>query len=280
MLSTRKALLLFLLISFIFFFILRWSDIPNGNTRGIAFFDGFGCVQGQEAAHFLDRICWKYQSPVCRPLLESGMPRKLDVRAGTMGNDYTSLSSEDLMLRSAAGDKRSFSCLAERHKEQIFRLIYRFVESKDEANDLAQEVFLRVWRFSKQYQRTAKFSTWLYTITVNVCKTEVQSSWRRHIRLIGALWSADNDDDPKSQEPVAPNLSPEDAMLRAEQHTVVRSAIRSLPSKQRLALVLSRYEGLPYQEIATVLDCSVPAVESLLVRAKDTLRKKLSSLRK
>jgi RNA polymerase sigma-70 factor, ECF subfamily len=197
-----------------------------------------------------------------------------------MGNDYTSMSSEDLMLHTVAGDKRSFSCLIDRHKEQIFRLIYRFVESKDDANDLAQEVFLRIWRFSKQYQRTAKFSTWLYTVTANVCKTEVKSSWRRNIRLMGSLWSSDNDDDPKSPEPAALILSPEDEALRAEQHSLIRSAIRSLPHKQRLALVLSRYEGLSYQEIATVLDCSVPAVESLLVRAKETLRKKLSPLRK
>lgn len=178
------------------------------------------------------------------------------------------------------GDHNAFRWLVDRHKEMIFRIIYRFAGKQETANDLAQEVFFRIWRFSKQYQCTAKFTTWLYTITANVCKTETQSLWRRHIRLIGSIWPADDDDDAKIPEPVSPILSPEDEALRAERHTLIRSAIRSLPRKQRLALVFSRYEGLSYQEIATALGCSVPAVESLLVRAKANLQKKLAPLRK
>lgn len=196
-----------------------------------------------------------------------------------MENDFSTISSEELMSRIAAGDKKSFSYLIDRHKEQVFRLIYRFVGS-EEADDLGQEVFLRVWRFSKQYQPTSKFTTWLYTITANVCKTELQSFWRRNIRLMGSLWSSDDDGDPKFPEPISPILSPENAAIQAQESCLVRSAIRSLPHKQRLALVLSRYEELSYQEIAAVMDCSVSAVETLLVRAKDSLRKKLSTHQK
>jgi RNA polymerase sigma-70 factor, ECF subfamily len=196
-----------------------------------------------------------------------------------MGNDFSTISSEELMARTAAGDKKSFSYLIDRHKEQVFRLIYRFVGT-EEANDLGQEVFLRVWRFSKQYQPTSKFTTWLYTITANVCKTERQSFWRRNISLMGSLWSSDADGDPKFPEPISPILSPENAAIQAQQSRLVRSAIRSLPHKQRLALVLSRYEELSYQEIAAVMGCSVSAVEALLVRAKDSLRKKLSAHQK
>jgi len=193
-----------------------------------------------------------------------------------MGIEYESLTSEDLMHLIMAEDKNAFRVLISRHTDAVYKVIYKFIGNEEEANDLAQEVFLRIWRFSKRYQPTSKFTTWLYTITANVCKTEVQSLWRRNIRLIGSLWSADDNDDQKFPEPASPLLSPESAAIQAQQSHLVRSAIRSLPHKQRLALVLSRYEELPYQEIATVLGCSVPAVEALLARAKASLQKKLA----
>lgn len=188
--------------------------------------------------------------------------------------------SEDIMAHVADGDKSAFSVLIDRHKNIVFACIYRFLGNQDEAHDLAQEVFLRVWRFANKYQPTSSFTTWLYTLTANVCKTEVQSGWRRHIKLFGSLWPSADAANDACPEPLGVAPSPEEAALEGEQHRLVRAAIQSLSSKQRLALVLSRYEGLSYKEIATVLDCSVPAVESLLARAKDTLRKKLSPLRK
>jgi RNA polymerase sigma-70 factor, ECF subfamily len=197
-----------------------------------------------------------------------------------MGKDVTTLASEELMLLVAIGNERAFSCLLERHKEHVFRLIYRFVGNEEEANDLAQEVFLRVWRSSKHYQPTSKFTTWLYTVAANVCKSELQSLWRRNVRLLGSLWTSPDSEAPELPEPVSPDLSPEDAVLRAEHGRMVRSAIRSLPYKQRFALVLRRYEELSYQEIATVMNCSVPAVEALLARAKAGLQKKLASSQK
>ena len=186
--------------------------------------------------------------------------------------DYPSLVSEDLMLLVADGDKIAFTCLINRHQDAVFRLIYRFFGKKEEANDLAQEVFVRIWRSSKNYTSTSKFTTWLYTITANVCKSEARSLWRRNIWLIGSFWnSGDND----IREAVSPVLSPEDAAIHAEQNRLVLAAIESLPPNQRLAVVLRRYEELSYQEIAAVIGCSVAAVEALLVRAKVNLQKKL-----
>ena len=197
-----------------------------------------------------------------------------------MKRDYTSLASEDLMSLVTGGDKDAFSCLVSRHQDTVFRLIYRYFGKEEEANDLAQEVFLRIWRFSKKYKPTSKFTTWLYTLTANVCKDESQSLWRRNIRLIGSFWISENNDASAVPIPHAHAPSPEDAAIQAEQGRLVRAAIESLPTNQRLAVVLRRYEELSYQEIAVVIGCSVAAVEALLVRAKANLQKKLLPLEK
>jgi len=189
-----------------------------------------------------------------------------------VNRDYTSLASEDLMLLVGEGDKFAFSCLVHRHQDTVFRFIYRFFGKEEEANDLAQEVFLRIWRFSKKYKPTSQFTTWLYILTANVCKRESQSLWRRNISLIGSFWISDTKYTPDFP---AHSPSPEDAVIHAEQSRLVLDAIESLPPNQRLALLLRRYEELSYQEIATVIGCSVPAVEALLVRAKAQLQKKL-----
>lgn len=183
----------------------------------------------------------------------------------------------------ASGDQAAFSCLVRRHKDAAFRLIYRFFGKEAEAEDLVQEVFLRVWRSSGQYEPTAKFTTWLYAIAANVCKSEARSLWRRNIKLIGSFWRSGEKSGPDglgALEPHADGPTPEEAALRAEQSRLILAAIRSLPVKQRLALTLWRYEELSYREIALVLGCSVSAVEALLVRAKASLQKKLGPVRK
>ena len=191
--------------------------------------------------------------------------------------DYPSLINEALIQLVAEGDRMAFSCLVNRHQDAVFRLIYRFFGKEEAANDLAQEVFLRVWRFAGKYQPSSKFTTWLYTLTANVCRSESQSLWRRNIRLIGSFWlSGDHD----ASEIPDLGSTPEETILQVEQGRMVRAAIESLPTNQRLAVVLRRYEELSYQEIAIVIGCSVAAVEALLVRAKANLYKKLLPLEK
>jgi len=183
---------------------------------------------------------------------------------------YEELTSEELMPLVASGDKGAFSCLMARHKRTVYSIVYRFFSNRGEADDVFQEVFLRVWRSAGSYTPTAKFSTWLYTVTANQCKSELASLWRRHIRLIGSFWSEEG------QHAFAVTAaSSEDIAANNQEAQTVRRAIGMLPSKQRLALILSRYEGLSYEEIAEVMHCSVPSVESLLFRAKKTLCNRL-----
>ena len=184
---------------------------------------------------------------------------------------YDELTSEELMSLVASGDKRAFSCLMARHRNAVYGIVYHFFKTPQEAEDVFQEVFLKVWRIAGKYRPTAQFSTWLYTVTANQCKSELASSWRRKVRLLGSFWA---DDAGEGIAPVTP--SSEEAAAQNQQAEHVRRAIGALPAKQRLALILNRFEGLSYEEIAGIMDCSIPTVESLLFRAKNGLKKYLS----
>ena len=185
---------------------------------------------------------------------------------------YDELTSEELMPLVASGDKRAFSCLMARHKNSVYGIVYRFFKNPQEADDMFQEVFLRVWHSAARYEPTAQFNTWLYTVTANLCKNELTSFWRRNVRLLGSFWS---DDALGALSTSAP--STEETASSNQEAERICGAMGELPSKQRLALILSRYEGLSYDEIARVMGCSVSSVESLLFRAKDRLRKHFAS---
>jgi RNA polymerase sigma-70 factor (ECF subfamily) len=151
--------------------------------------------------------------------------------------------------------------------DMVYRVALRHVGNEAEAEDISQDVFLRVWRKADAYAPSAKFTTWLYTITANLCKSQLRSLWRRHVRLAGAV---------ADQDAPAPEPTPEENALRNEAQARLRAAIASLPNNQRMALLLKRYEGLPYAEIAEVMGCTVSAVESLLFRANSSLREMLT----
>ena len=188
------------------------------------------------------------------------------------------LSSEELMVRIAEGDDDSFEILVNRHQTSILNLIYRFIGDRAQAKDLAQEVFIRVWQAAKTYKPEAKFTTWIYRITANLCFNELKSSRRK--KLLQFLRS-DVDHKIQTEEDFPDSSqSPEDLLLAGERSRQITNAIQSLPDNQRIALVLKRYECLSYNEIAQILGCSVSAVESLLVRAKRTLQEKLKNYEK
>jgi RNA polymerase sigma-70 factor (ECF subfamily) len=188
------------------------------------------------------------------------------------------VSSEDLMVRIAEGDDSAFEILVNRHHTSVLNLIYRFIGDRTQAKDLAQEVFIRVWQAAKSYEPKAKFTTWLYRITANLCLNELKSARRRKWFL---FYRSDEDSENTLEEALADSSpSAEDLLLEKERSRQISDALHSLPDKQRIALVLKRYDALSYQEIAKVIGCSVSAVESLLVRAKRTLQEKLKNFEK
>jgi len=185
-------------------------------------------------------------------------------------------SDEELMTRIAKGDEYAFQILAERHQTSVLNLIYRFIGDPTKSQDLAQEVFLRVWQAAGEYKPKAKFTTWLYRITANLCLNELKSSRsRRWLRF----FHADTDEQTVGEEGFSNGSpSPEDLLLSKERSREITQALQSLPENQRMALILKRYDDLSYEEIARILNCSVSAVESLLVRAKKNLQEKLKNL--
>jgi len=188
------------------------------------------------------------------------------------------ISSEDLMARIANGDDDAFEILVNRHQTSVLNLIYRFMGDRTQAKDLAQEVFIRVWQAAKTYKPEAKFTTWIYRITTNLCLNELRSSRRRK----WFPFQRSDADRENAIEETFSDSSPtaEDLLLANERSRQITDALQSLPSNQRMALVLKRYDDLSYNEIAQILDCSVSAVESLIVRAKKTLQEKLKNFKK
>ena len=178
----------------------------------------------------------------------------------------------------AKGDDDAFEILVNRHQTSVLNLIYRFIGDRTQARDLAQEVFLRVWQAAKSYKPEARFSTWIYRITVNLCFNELKSARRRR-------WFPFHRSDGDNENAIEETFSDgsptaEDLLLAKERSRQISDALHSLPDNQRMALVLKRYDDLSYQEIAQIIGCSVSAVESLLVRAKRNLQEKMKNFGK
>jgi len=178
------------------------------------------------------------------------------------------------MSRTAGGDEYAFEVLVRRHQASILNLIYRYVGDRTKAKDLAQEVFMRVWQAAKSYEAKAKFSTWIYRITANLCLNELKSAGRKKLIFhFSNVEGAETGVEALSDE----SPSAEDRLLADERSRQITDALQSLPENQRMALILKKYDDLSYQEISKILGCSVSAVESLLVRAKKNLYEKLTS---
>jgi len=183
--------------------------------------------------------------------------------------------TEELMARIGKGDEDAFEILVNRHQTSILNLTYRFIGDRTQAKDLAQEVFIRVWQGAKTYEPKARFTTWIYRITANLCFNELKSARRKRWFSFSR---SDEVGEQTLEETLADNRpSAEDLLLEKERSRQISGALQSLPENQRMALILSRYDDLSYQEIAQVIGCSVPAVESLLVRAKRGLQEKFKN---
>lgn len=175
-----------------------------------------------------------------------------------------------LMRLVSAGDMLAFEQLVERHQTLVAGTVGRMLGSNADVEDVAQQVFVRVWKSAKRYEPRAKFTTWLLKITRNLVFNEMR---RRKRHALTPLQSEPEGEEMqlKDERGVAPDAS----LLEGELQRAIETAIGELPESQRMAVVLRRYEELSYDEIAAVLDQSVPAVKSLLFRARTELRERL-----
>jgi RNA polymerase sigma-70 factor (ECF subfamily) len=181
-----------------------------------------------------------------------------------------------LMLLVREGDDTSFALLLERHRRPVVHFLYRMVQNQAVSEELAQEVFLRVYRSRETYEPTAKFTTWLFRIATHVALNSIRD--RKKEKGHESLNDI-NDEMPGGQRQVADRQpTVEQRMVRDVGVREVRQAIEALPAKQRAAVLMHKYEGLDYAQIAGVLSCSESAIKSLLFRAYESLRDQLAHL--
>ncbi len=176
------------------------------------------------------------------------------------------MNDEQLMLRVAEGDLGSFDEIIRRHQHTAWRIAHRFLGDPAEAEDIAQESFLRIFTSAHRYRPTASFSTYLYRIVSRLC---IDNFRKKRPILTHIL-----------PEMVDTSPDPATALIQKDRDVLIRKTLDKLPSRQRMAVILKYYEGLSYSEIAQALETTIKAVERLLGRARKTLQSSLSEMKK
>ena len=179
-----------------------------------------------------------------------------------------------LMLRVKQGDMAAFTELVDKYKQPVMNVAYRMLHDATEAEDLAQAVFVQVFKAADRYRVSSKFSTWLFTIARNLCLNEIRRRGRHQVESMDAP-HPEQEDQPLRQFEDKQTASPPERLLHGELEAKIEQALAELPESQRLAIVLCRQEELSYEEIARVLRCSVSATKSLIHRGRETLKQKL-----
>lgn len=181
-----------------------------------------------------------------------------------------------LMLRVKQGDTAAFTELVEKYKQPIMNLACRTLRDMTEAEDLAQNVFVQVYKSASRYKSTAKFSTWLFTIARNLCLNEIRRRSRHPADSLDAT-HPEQEDQPLQQYEDKKTFSPPESLLQGELAQQIDRALADLPENQRSAILLCRQEDLSYEEIAEALGCSVSATKSLIHRGRETLKERLKA---
>jgi len=175
------------------------------------------------------------------------------------------------MARVKLGDEDALRELIEAHQHRIIGTVAKMLGDAGDADDIAQQVFIRVWKSAARYEPTAKFTTWLFKITRNLVFNELRRRKRHPAQSLDAV----DDHDRPMQAPDHSVKAPDTALLDEEMQAAIQRAIDELPETQRMAVILRRYDDIPYEEIGEILQLSVPAVKSVLFRARTELREKL-----
>jgi RNA polymerase sigma-70 factor (ECF subfamily) len=171
------------------------------------------------------------------------------------------------------GDTGALQALIECHQHRIIGTVAKMLGDESDAEDIAQQVFIRVWKNAGRYEPTAKFTTWLYKITRNLVFNELRRRKRHPAQSLDRPFDADDERPLQAPDPHA--KTPDRTLLDDEMQAAIQSAIDELPETQRLAVILRRYDDISYEEIGEILDLTVPAVKSVLFRARTELREKL-----
>jgi len=186
----------------------------------------------------------------------------------------TGLTDADVMLRVKAGDESAFEYLVQKYRRAMVSFMYRMTHNSAAAEDLAQEVFLRVYRSRSGYEASAKFTTWLYRIATNLAVNHARDT--RHERPENQVSLDEPDEETGTTMDVADSsLTVEQAILRRERMAAIRAKVQALPERQRMAVLMHKYQQMDYKQIAEVLKLSESATKSLLFRAYETLREQL-----
>lgn len=183
-------------------------------------------------------------------------------------------SDAEIMLRVRAGDQPAFDYLVQKYRRPLVRFMYRMARNPAIAEDLAQEVFLRVYRSRATYEASAKFTTWLYRIATNLAVNHARDT--RHERPEVTVSLDEPDEETGATFEVPDNaVGAEQAMVRRERVLAIRRKVAALPERQRLAVIMHKYQQMDYKQIAEILKLSESATKSLLFRAYETLREQL-----
>ncbi|HEX4039638.1 MAG TPA: RNA polymerase sigma factor [Acidobacteriaceae bacterium] len=206
-------------------------------------------------------------------LLEASRPARS--AAAVLGPAaWRAMSDAEIMLHVREGDDSGFDFLIEKYRKPIISFMYRMVHNQAEAEELAQEVFLRVYRSRQTYRAEAKFTTWLYRIATNLGVNHARDT--KHERAAQTIY-LDQPDPKTGTTPDVADLTPgaEETLVRDERMLAIRKHVMALPERQRTAVLMHKYQGLDYKEIGAVLRLSESATKSLLFRAYQTLRERL-----
>ncbi len=208
------------------------------------------------------------------------MSNRVDNGSQPCANDRARVRKADdveaLALRFRAGDETAFDELVRRMQHPVFNLAYRMLNDYEEASDAAQEIFVKVYRSIRRFRGASRFSTWLFAIAINVCRSRLRWTQRRHaveIREVDPPQGGNNEPaDPADRDPVA---SPDQCVQRAELAMAVQQAIATLPPDFAAVIVLRDIQDTSYEEIARRLGCGLGTVKSRLFRARAMLKERL-----
>jgi RNA polymerase sigma-70 factor (ECF subfamily) len=190
------------------------------------------------------------------------------------GSPDAAVSDVDVMLRVKTGDESAFAYLVQKYRRPMVGFMYRLCHNQATAEELAQEVFLRVYRSRTSYEPSAKFTTWLYRIATNLAVNHARDT--RHERPENTVRLDEPDQETGNTPDLADDsLSAEEQILKRERLAAIRGKVNALPERQRLAVLMHKFQQMDYREIAAVLKLSESATKSLLFRAYETLREQL-----